>query len=122
MTHEQMKHLWRLLGQTWGSKFAENYGPAPNEAWLAALASFSTGDCKYALQKLILEGSPFPPTLPEFIAHAKCSPERTAQVRYDANGRLMGESYAPEPKRICSPEENRSNLQRLREMLKGVGR
>ncbi len=78
MNPEQMKHLWRLLGQMYGHKFSEQYGPVPNEAWSAALAEVPPEGAKVALQRLIGAGSPFPPTLPEFIAVARTA--KTATV------------------------------------------
>lgn len=106
MTPEQTKHLWRLLGQTWGAKFAEQYGPAPNEAWSAALASISSDQAKHALGQLIQSGTPFPPTLPEFMAEARKHKPIAATERLLPN--------------IVSPEKARENVQRLRELLKSV--
>ena len=78
MDTPQQNHLWALLGQTWGHKFLDQYGPSPNEAWSAALAAISPDQAKGALWKLIRAGSPFPPTLPEFMALAQKS--RPAEV------------------------------------------
>jgi hypothetical protein len=108
MTHEQMKHLWRLLGQTWGSKFAENYGPAPNDAWQAALQSISPDQAKHALKMLIQAGSPFPPTLPEFMADARRY--RTPPAPPE---RMLGNSVPP--------EQAAENIKRLRELMKSSG-
>ena len=71
MTPEQTKHLWRLLGQTYGHKFADQYGPTPNEAWTAALTTLSQSQVKHALGEAIRSGSPFVPTLPEFVKMAR---------------------------------------------------
>jgi hypothetical protein len=82
MTPEQIKHLWRLLGQTYGHKFADQYGPTPNEAWSAYLVTIQPEAAKHALQRLILNGEPFAPTLPEFIALARqWRPPQTEVVR-----------------------------------------
>lgn len=109
MTPEQLKHLWRLLGQTWGSRFAENYGPTPNEAWTAALESITTDAAKYALRKLVLSGSPHPPTLPEFLALARSATPPAQVLRLDVPP-------------VTNPETNRENIRKLREMLRDVGR
>jgi hypothetical protein len=113
MTPIEMKGLWDLLGQTWGSKFYEQYGPNPNDAWGMALTHTSIEAAKYALGKLIEGGSPFAPTLPEFMVFAR-KWDRDCAPRYD--GRLMGEespALLPSP----DPEKTKANLARLRQML-----
>lgn len=121
MTPEQLKHLWRLLGQTWGSRFAENYGPTPNEAWSAALESITVDAAKYALRKLVLSGSPHPPTLPEFLVLARSATPPAKVLRFYEDGRVMSDSLPPE-RELASPETNRENIRKLREMLRDVGR
>lgn len=122
MNGGQIETVWRLLAQTWGAKFLEQYGPRPNEAWSAAMANVSPEAAKHALMKLIDSGTPFPPTLPEFIAHAK--KYRPVEIRFDANGRAyLGDEPVdlrslPSP---VDPETARANIQRLRDTLKGVG-
>lgn len=71
MNQQEISTLWTLLGQTWGAKFFEQYGSRANEAWSAGLASIPAEQAKGALFKLIGSGTPFPPTLPEFMALAK---------------------------------------------------
>lgn len=119
MNAEQLRGLWNLLGQTWGSRFLEQYGTQPNEAWSAALAHVSPEAARHALKGLIGEGSAFPPTLPEFISWAK--KYRPSVVKYDANGRgYLGDE--PEvvrlPQRSVDPEKARQNLEKLRQMLR----
>jgi hypothetical protein len=70
MTPEQIKVVWRSLVQVYGHKFADQYGPTPNEAWSAYLATLSVDAAKHAIRKLVFSGEPFAPTLPEFIAYA----------------------------------------------------
>jgi hypothetical protein len=105
MTPEQTKHLWRLLGQTYGSKFAEQYGPMPNEAWSAMLENITPEQAKHALHKLIHAGSAFPPTLPEFVAMVKTF--RPAHV--------VDIGALPPPRQ--DNETIKANIQRLRDML-----
>lgn len=71
MTPDQIKHLWRLLAQTYGQRWAEQYGPTPNEAWSAYLATIDAQRAKHGLHKAIHSGCPHPPSLPEFIAYVK---------------------------------------------------
>jgi hypothetical protein len=107
MTPEQRNHLWRLLAQTYGQKFAEQYGPVPNEAWSAMLEHVTMEQAKHALHKLIHAGSAFPPTLPEFVAQVKTF--RSAVVH--PFPRI-------EDRPAISPEKAAENLKRLRDLLK----
>lgn len=108
MTQPELLTLWRLLGETWGNKFLEEYGPRPNEAWTAALREVEAGACIQALRALIAEGSAFPPTLPEFLKQARrFKPARPATV-----------VELPPPK--MAPEKIRSNIERLRALLAGL--
>ena len=97
MTPEQIKHLWRLLGQTYGHKFADQYGPTPNEAWTAALMTLSPSRVKHALGEAIRSGSPFVPTLPEFVKMAR--EYREPQVETGAVRKLTHVSELPEETR-----------------------
>jgi hypothetical protein len=106
MTPIEMKGLWDLLGQTWGSKFYEQYGPQPNDAWGMALAHSSIDAAKYALTKLIEAGSPFAPTLPEFIVHAR-------KWDRDCGPRQGDDPPLPPP----DPGRTRRNLAQLRRLL-----
>ena len=119
MNSGHMDAIWRLLAQTWGAKFLEQYGPRPNEAWSAALANVEPDAAKYALTKLIDSGSGFPPTLPEFVAWVK--KYRPIDIRYDANGRAyLGGKVTPIESARCSPEVARENMAKLRAMIKGL--
>ena len=71
MTPAEMGKFWELLGQTWGARFFDQYGKAPNDAWTAMLTRVPSDVGRAVLMKLIHGGSPFPPTLPEFLALAK---------------------------------------------------
>lgn len=102
-----MKQLWRLLAQTWGNRFLENYGNAPNEAWSAALANLSAQQCKHALGQLIKSGTPHPPTLPEFMVEAR---------KY----RPAFKSRPEELTNPVSPEKAQENIRRLREAMKDL--
>ena len=86
MTGGEIDYLWTLLGQVWGAKFYEQYGTHANEAWAAALASVSVDQAKTAIGHLIDSGSPFPPTLPEFVVLSR---KYVSSVRIDANGRMI---------------------------------
>jgi len=115
-----MLALWNLLLQSWGQKFAEQYGATPNDAWTAMLANVEPEAARYAFTKLIDSGSAFPPTLPEFVAWAK--KYRPVEIRYDANGRafLAGDRVPVEYQQRCPPEVAQENLAKLRAMLEGV--
>jgi hypothetical protein len=109
MTPIEMKGLWDLLGQTWGSKFYEQYGPQPNDAWGMFLSGASIDAAKYALRKLVETGQPFAPTLPEFMAHARKWDRDTAAV--DAEMQRL-----PAPLR-ADPEKTKAELLKLRQLI-----
>lgn len=111
MTHAEIAQLWKLLGQTWGAKFLEQYGTKPNDAWSAMLAGVTPEGARAAFAGLVQAGSPFPPTLPEFVAEArKWGRERAKQQQADA--RLL-------PATTVSEEQARANLERLRAAMRG---
>ena len=119
MNSSEMLALWNLLLQSWGQKFAEQYGAKPNDAWTAMLAKVEPDAARYAFTQLIGAGSPFPPTLPEFVAWAK--KYRPIDIRFDANGRMyLGGDFTPIDALRCSPEVAKANLEKLREMLKDL--
>ncbi len=117
MTPQEIKGLWDLIGQTWGSKFYEQYGPSPNDAWTMALGASSREAAMYSLKKLIEAGSAFAPTLPEFMTFARKF-DRDSAPRIDANGRVFYGDRPPSlPPPPADPEKTRRNLQRLRSIL-----
>jgi hypothetical protein len=106
MTPEAIKHLWRLLGQTYGQRWADQYGPTPNEAWSAFLTTIDVPRAKHGLHKAMNSGIPHPPTLPEFVAYVKTF-RAAAEVHQIVDAR--------------TPADNakvRDNLARLRDLLK----
>jgi hypothetical protein len=109
MNPEQIRQLWNLLLQSWGQKFAEQYGAEPNDAWTAMLASTEPSAAGAAFKALVLSGSPFPPTLPEFLAEARKHVRRQAVVDMNA--------LRPPPQDPVSPERARENIERLRRTL-----
>ena len=119
MTPHELKGLWDLLGQTWGSKFYEQYGPSPNDAWTMALTSASREAAMYALKKLIEGGSPFAPTLPEFMVFSRKF-DRDCAPRYLPNGTMFFGTppVAEIDRKPADPEKVRQNLARIREMLR----
>jgi hypothetical protein len=117
MTPQEMKGLWDLLAQTWGSKFYEQYGPSPNDAWTMTLANTSRDAAMYAMRKLIETGSAFAPTLPEFMVHSR-KWDRDNAPRYDCNGRVITGDNVRQLIQPADPEKTRQNLERIRQMLK----
>jgi hypothetical protein len=101
-----------LLGQTWGARFVDQYGTAPNEAWTAALACIGPEAARDAFKALIASGSGFPPTLPEFVAAARKASSDRARERRNA----MTLAELPAPPAEASPEAQ-ANLAKLRDLL-----
>ena len=70
MSPTEVRGMWNLLLQSWGQKFAEQYGAQPNEAWVSALGYVSVDAGRHAYVTAMRETPTFPPTLPEFVACA----------------------------------------------------
>jgi len=68
MMPPEMLSLWNLLVQSWGQKFAEQYGIRPNDAWQGMLAHVSTDAAMHAFKRALRESPTFPPTLGDFLA------------------------------------------------------
>ena len=112
MTPHEIRGLWNLLGQTCGSRFLEQYGTQPNEAWSAFLENVDPMAARQALRMLVLEGSAFPPTLPEFVAAArKSSRDRAVAERNEQTLRALT-FQAP-----TDSEKARENMAKLRATL-----
>ena len=87
MNAEQIRRTWDMLAQSWGARFVDQFGADPNPMWVSMLGNVDTDAALHAVKRLILSGSPHPPTLPEFVAAAMSAPR--VLIRYDANGNLM---------------------------------
>lgn len=99
----QIHGVWDALAQTFGTRFYEQYGERPNEAWTAALASMTPDAAMCALQALISDGVEFPPTLPQFVSLArKWRPEQGLRPALPNPGRR--EPTIEELRRNASPE------------------
>jgi len=110
VNQQQIGDVWNLLLQSWGQKFAEQYGATPNQAWAAMLEAIEVDAARAAFKALVLSGSPFPPTLPEFLAEArKFVRVRAIEERNAATMRALGTSV--------SSEKAQENLARLRALL-----
>jgi hypothetical protein len=107
-----MAKLWGLLSQTWGARFIDQYGPNPNEAWQGVLAQTDLDAARDALRALIYAGSPFPPTLPEFLAEARKSVRERIKREQNAEVLRIGQRG--------DPETARKNIDQIRAMLKGI--
>jgi hypothetical protein len=112
MNQQQTETVWTLLAQTWGAKFLEQYGAKPNDAWASTLANVEPEAARHALKQLINEGSGFPPTLPEFIAHARTF--RPACPVVNINQQRV-------ERQTTDPETAKRNIEMLRDTLRGIG-
>lgn len=89
MNRPEMLGLWNLLLQSWGQKFAEQYGVTPNDAWHGALAQVSVDAAKHAFRRALRETPTFPPTLGEFIAWAQDYRPETSRSALGYDGRAV---------------------------------
>jgi hypothetical protein len=62
----RVDRLWKRLGQWYGSRFADVYGPEPSEDWRACVDEASNDDVVAVLAMIRQRHVTFPPTLPEF--------------------------------------------------------
>lgn len=115
MNSQEIVALWRLIGQTWGTRFLEQYGSDPNEAWSEVLSQVDAIAARSALRSLVMEGSPHPPTLPEFVAVAKR--HRLAKMREMSSAELLENLR---DKR--TPADAQANIEKLRETLSTFGK
>lgn len=109
MTPREVDAIWDLLSQTWGAKFIDQYGPRPNDAWSGMLEAVDCDSARAAYRALVLSGTPFPPTLPEFLAEAR------NHVRKQIREADTAQHLLPPPK--GNPDVARENLERLRRLL-----
>jgi len=84
----EMLVMWNLLVQSWGQKFAEQYGVTPNEAWQGMLTHVTPEAGRFAFQKALRETPTFPPTLGDFLAWVQeYRPEASRAISHDGYSR-----------------------------------
>jgi hypothetical protein len=67
----RMHRLWQVMRETYASRWTASYGENPTRTWMQALAGLTTEQIKRAVDRAVLCGDQFPPTLPQFIDWAK---------------------------------------------------
>lgn len=65
------ERLWLRLGEMFGTRFAESYGPQPPRSWVEAVGDLRYDQIAGALVRIRNANLAHPPTLPEFIGYAK---------------------------------------------------
>lgn len=60
------KRVWARLGEWYGTKLAEQYGPFPPEDWCEVVDRNDNEDIKRGLNLIRSEFMSWPPTLPQF--------------------------------------------------------
>lgn len=112
---EWIEKLFSRLGALYGSKHLDQWAgqdiAVVKETWAATLGQFDGDHIAGALRKLATSGSPFPPTLPEFIALCQVARGSTLPVHQPLPA-------LPKPENTAELREARercfANLQKFR--------
>ena len=83
------ERLWQRLGEMFGTRFAEAYGPRPPDSWVEAVGELRYDQIRGALAKIRNAGLAHPPTLPEFLGFAKGITQAPAETSAAIQSRLV---------------------------------
>lgn len=94
-----VERVWKQFGQMFGTRWAEQFGPNPNDEWIGALGDLRPDQIRRALSKIRVAPLPYPgwlPSMPEFLAFARSihvmptpKPEPSVSIWLDAVNRLF---------------------------------
>jgi len=63
--------VWMKLQEMYGNSFTKSFGHQPSDTWVNGLALLDKNEVLEALNKLLINGHIFPPSLPELIKLGK---------------------------------------------------
>ena len=63
--------VWMKLHEMYGNSFTKSFGHQPSDTWVNGLALLDKSEVVEGLNKLLIDGHVFPPSLPEFIKLGK---------------------------------------------------
>lgn len=68
MSNPILARFWRSMGERFGKRWLDEYGPEPTRAWEEALRPWDADVVRGALEMMGEKGWQHPPTLPQFQA------------------------------------------------------
>lgn len=68
MSNPILARFWRSMGERFGKRWLDEYGPTPTRAWEEALRSWDAEIVRAALEMMGEKAWQHPPTLPQFQA------------------------------------------------------
>jgi hypothetical protein len=78
-----MAQLWKAFARMFGGRWSSQYGASDNGTWGMALRFVDNNSFEEAIDRVIRDGSGFPPTLPEFVSIcSKCMGLPDASAAY----------------------------------------
>ena len=63
--------VWMKLQEMYGNSFTKSFGHQASDTWVNGLALLDKSEVVEGLNKLLIDGHVFPPSLPEFIKLGK---------------------------------------------------
>jgi hypothetical protein len=68
MTQATHRRFWQAMGERFGKRWLEEYGPEPTLAWMHMLDRYKPLEVKAGLEAMAARGWQHPPTQPQFEA------------------------------------------------------
>lgn len=111
-----------MLGELYGTKFAQTFGAKPGAMWRRVIADLSDDQLEAGMEALMSAGSAFPPSLPEF--RSVCLGDDETGVDEGA-AQLLAYELIPSfdranQSRVALEAITRKNLDRARALLAGT--
>ncbi len=83
-TDKEVLEIWKRMGAIYGYKWTSSYGEEVDSLWRRAMQSLPVDRLKVALGRMAKRPDAWPPSLPEFLALAKVTPEEVGAPDFDA--------------------------------------
>jgi hypothetical protein len=87
---KRAERVWMRFTNSYGTRWADNFGPTPSDDWIRAVAAASNDQVTAALIAIRNKHISHPPTLPEFEAALRAAkPKADAPRAPDVRDRLV---------------------------------
>ncbi|MCC6196773.1 MAG: hypothetical protein IT518_20155 [Burkholderiales bacterium] len=83
MTNPIIERFWRSMGERFGKRWLDEYGPVPTRAWLECLRPWDADVIRNALEMMGEKAWQHPPTLPQFQALLRETDRKNAKPADD---------------------------------------